>query len=205
MKQNNLNINNDLPEGATKLSPEDLKGLKPDYISTRAQLNEFEKQNIMDALVLLKRKNYSYSEILTVGFCVKLHSMMFNKTWDWKGTFRTYEVNIGNTPPEQITMRIKNALDNTIYWIENKTYPVDEICIRLHHAIVWIHPFPNGNGRHSRIICDELRRSLGYASFTWGNSRGNQEWVNQMRSNYINALRSADRKDFAPLLLFATL
>ncbi len=204
MSEDKLSINDNLPEGATKLTIDDLAGLKPDYINTRGELNEFEKQNIMNALVLLRKKKHSYGEILTVGFCLKLHSMMFNKTWDWDGTFRSREVNIGNTPPEQISMKVKNALDNAIYWIENKTYPIDEICVRLHHAIVWIHPFPNGNGRHSRIICDELRRALGYEAFSWVSSGDDLVSSSKIRDDYMGALRAADGKDFAPLLLFAT-
>jgi len=38
-------------------------------------------------------------------------------------------------------------LDNCFYWIENKTFPEEEIAIRLKHRLVSIHPFSNGNGR----------------------------------------------------------
>lgn len=199
----NLAINENLPLGATKLSPEDMEGLIPDYISKRSDLDEFEKTNITRALNWLHRKNYGYRDILTIGFVFELHQRMFNKTWTWAGKLRQHAVNIGNTPTEQIQMRVRNVLDNAIYRIENKIYSIDETCIRLHHELVWIHPFPNGNGRFSRIICDELRRSLGIGYFAWGNTQDNLVQINANRKFYIQALRAADNKNYAMLLDFA--
>lgn len=202
-EQINLPINDNLPLGATKLSNDDLEGLIPDYITKRGDLDEFEKTNITKAITWLRKKNFIYDEILTIGFVFELHKYMFNKTWTWAGQLRKRMVNIGNTPTELIQIRIKNVLDNVKYWVENKTYPIDEICIRLHHELVWIHPFPNGNGRFSRIICDELRRSLGGTYFTWGNTNGNLINPTESRKAYIEALRLADSRNYSRLLEFA--
>lgn len=201
--QVNLPINDNLPLGATKLSNDDLEGLIPDYITKRGDLDEFEKTNITKAITWLRKKNFTYDEILTIGFVFELHKYMFNKTWTWAGQLRKRMVNIGNTPTELIQIRIKNVLDNVKYWIENKTYTTDEICVRLHHELVWIHPFPNGNGRFSRIICDELRRSLGGTYFTWGNTNGNLINPTESRKAYIEALRLADSRNYSRLLEFA--
>ena len=196
-------INDNLPIGATELNPDDLAGLIPDYISTRGALNEFEKTNITNAISWLRKKKFKYQHILTMAFFFELHTKMFNKTWEWAGTLRRRAVNIGNTPTEQIQMRVKNVLDNALYRIEYQAYAIDEICIRLHHECVWIHPFPNGNGRFSRVICDELRRSLGGTYFKWGNSSSDLITANQNRANYIAALRAADNKDYELLITFA--
>lgn len=197
-------INNGLPEGATELSPDDLAGLIPDYIFTREDLNQFEKTNIQQALAHLSRQKLSYIEILTVDFCLRLHRNMFNKTWEWAGQLRRREVNIGNTPPYMISMRVRDTLDNAVFWIENETYPPDEICLRLHRYIVWIHPFPNGNGRHSRIFCDVLRRTLGRGFFPWGISAGELVSPDAHRAEYILALREADNGDYRRLIRFAS-
>jgi Fic-DOC domain mobile mystery protein B len=199
---NKLLINKNLPYGATELSLDDVEGLIPNYITTRNDLNEFEKSNITKALLWLRRKNFNYQHLLTMKFVFELHRRMFDKTWKWAGTLRRVAVNIGNTPIEQIQIRIKNVLDNVQYWIKNKTFSIGEICIRLHHELVWIHPFPNGNGRFSRVICDELRRSLGGDYFKWGSGEGLIN-SNKNRADYIIALRAADNKDYKALISFA--
>ncbi|WP_413736324.1 mobile mystery protein B [Sodalis sp. RH21] len=136
-----LSINERLPDGATALSPDDLDGLIPNYIAKRSELNEFEKENIQSALIWLDKSAPTYKRILTNDFCFILHKRMFNKTWKWAGKTKCREVNIGNTAPYLVTTRLKDTLDNTIYWIENSTFPVDEIFLRVHRNIVWIHPF----------------------------------------------------------------
>lgn len=199
---NKLAINKNLPYGATELSLDDIAGLISNYITTRNDLNEFEKTNITKAILWLRRKKFNHSQILTMEFIFELHRRMFDKTWKWAGTLRRVAVNIGNTPVEQIQIRIKNVLDNVQYWINNKTFSIDEICVRLHHELVWIHPFPNGNGRFSRIICDELRRSLGGGYFKWGSGESLFN-SNKNRKDYIVALREADHKKYSSLIRFA--
>lgn len=196
-------INDNLPLGATELDLDDLNGLIPSYINTRNDLDEFEKINISKAIAWLRRKNYKYKDILTMSFLFELHTKMFDKTWKWAGTLRQRAVNIGNTPTEQIQMKVKNVLDNTIFWIEYNIFPIDEICIRLHYELVWIHPFPNGNGRFCRIICDELHRSFGYSNFSWGRTNGDLISASQSRKKYIVALRKADENNFESLIKFA--
>jgi Fic family protein len=44
--------------------------------------------------------------------------------------------------------------DDARFWIENDTYSPKELAARFHHKLVYIHPFPNGNGRHGRIMAD---------------------------------------------------
>jgi Fic family protein len=73
--------------------------------------------------------------------------------------------------------------------------------VRFHHALVAIHPFPDGNGRWSRLMADILAVRLGQKRFTWG--RSGLRAADETRRAYIGALKKADNHDFAALLPFA--
>ena len=195
-------INDNLPQGATPLTPDDAQGLIPKGVPTRGALDQFESRNIQQALLWAMRGKRKPEEILCLDFCLSLHRQMFNRTWKWAGQFRRYEVNIGNTPPPMVPVAVRNLCDDARTWVEFGTYPPDEICIRLHHRLVWIHPFPNGNGRHSRIMADLLMAALGLPKFTWGTGSDLTK-VSGSRFTYLAALREADRGSFGPLLAFA--
>ena len=90
---------------------------------------------------------------------------------------------------------------DTRYWIENGTYLPDEIAVRFHHRLVFIHPFPNGNGRHARLIADIIAMKLGRPAFTWGSA--NLVKQGEARTTYLEAIRVADDGDVQPLLNFA--
>jgi fido (protein-threonine AMPylation protein) len=64
-----------------------------------------------------------------------------------------------------------------------------------------IHPFPNGNGRHARLVADVVLAKLGRKSFTWG--RGNLISPGAPREAYIAALKAADNGDMQALVKFA--
>ena len=64
----------------------------------------------------------------------------------------------------------KRPFGDACYWIENATYAIDEIAVRFHHRLVLIHPFPNGNGRHARLIADLLVMKAGRSTFSWGSA-----------------------------------
>ena len=87
------------------------------------------------------------------------------------------------------------------YQIEHTSYPPDEIAVRFHHRLVAIHPFPNGNGRHARLMADLLVERLGQPRFTWG-SRSLVD-ASTTRQAYIAALQAADARNYAPLLVFS--
>ena len=189
----------DLPKGATPLDNDELEGLKIKTIATRSELDRWEQQNIGDAMDWLEnRKNKS--DILNEGFIKKLHEKMLGKVWEWAGSFRKTDKNIG-IDKYRIGIELKNLLDDTQYWIDNKTYESDEIAIRFHHRLVQIHCFPNGNGRHSRLMTDTLLTDiLDQKPFTWGS--GNLLAEGDVRDTYINALYSGDRLDYEPLKNF---
>lgn len=64
-----------------------------------------------------------------------------------------------------------------------------------------MHPFPNGNGRWSRLAADTLITQLGGARFTWGGA--NLQVAGDARKRYIDALQAADKHDLEPLIRFA--
>lgn len=127
-----------------------------------------------------------------------LHRAMFDSVWRWAGTYRSTERNIG-IAPHQISVQLRQLFGDVIAWRQYESYDHDEQAVRLHHRLTWIHPFPNGNGRASRLAADYYRVEQGGEPFTWGQGLGPDE----ARTAYLGALRSADAGDFAPLLAFA--
>jgi Fic-DOC domain mobile mystery protein B len=185
------------PDDATPLTAEEREGLIPTNISLRRELNEVEQQNIYEATswALLQ----SRSDPLDEEFAKRLHERMFGKVWKWAGQYRTSDKNIG-VPRLQIQVELVRVNGDVRYWIENKTYPPDEIAARFHRGIVFVHPFPNGNGRWSRLMADILLKRLGGKPFSWGSSALREP--DATRACYIAALKAADSHDFAPLLAF---
>ena len=186
------------PEDATPLSPEDKRGLIPSYISTRAELNREEQRNILKAVVWARGRS---PDILSVADIQNLHKRMFNKVWDWAGEFSQVHDRAIGVQPYMIGPDLRQLTDDVRYWIEHQSYLADEIAVRFHYRLVQIHPFPNGNGRCSRLAADILIQNLGGEKFSWG--RGDLRSANDVRRAYITALRQADQHDFTSLIQFA--
>lgn len=188
-------------EGQTPLDEDEKEGLKINSITTQGELDEFEQLNIEKAVEWTISMKFKPEKILTEKFVKDLHKKMYADVWKWAGEFRRSEKNIGITWT-QIGIELKNLLDDTKYWIENKTYSPEEIAIRFKHRIVSIHCFPNGNGRHSRMMADIILDSLSKTDmFTWHQS--NMVKANETRKTYIQALREADNGNIEPLIIFA--
>jgi len=188
------------PDDATPLEPQEREGLLQAWITSRADLNEAEQANILKAEAWARARRRRNADLLTPDYINQLHRRMFDDVWDWAGTYRTTERNIG-IAPYRLANDTAQLLDDVRYWIAHETYPPDEIAIRFHHRLVAIHPFPNGNGRHARLIADLLIERLGGAPFTWGG--GTLHDIGTLRTAYITALRAADNHDIEPLLEFA--
>ncbi len=188
------------PEGATPLDPDEMKALLPDYISTQGELNTLEQENILSANGWARKKR---QDLLNEAFLRELHHKMFGNVWKWAGQFRKTAKNIG-APAERVPEELHKLLADTRYWIENNTYPWPELGARFHHRLILIHPFPNGNGRHARLLTDLLLEQNGQPPFTWGQTQIEQKAASaqQVRESYIAALREADAKRLAPLLAF---
>ena len=183
-------------DGATTLDPDDVDALIAAHITTRAELNAWEQANIARAVawVLGRRRR-----VLDVTFIRELHRRMFNDTWRWAGAYRRRDTNIG-IPWPMIATNVAELVGEATYWFEHGTYDDDECTMRLHHRLTVIHPFPNGNGRHARLLADSVLTSRGLPPFTWGSSDLQHSGVT--RGRYLAALRAADGGDMMPLLRF---
>ena len=185
------------PNNATPLTPDEREALRPTWIATRADLNAAEAENIASGAAWARRGR---RDILTDKYIRALHRRMFMDVWRWAGEYRHTERNIG-IEPYRIAVEVRLLLDDAKFWIKNETHGPIEIAIRLHHRLVFVHPFPNGNGRHSRLMADLLAARLGHSSFSWG--RSNLIEIGEARERYISALRAADNNDIEPLIDFA--
>jgi Fic-DOC domain mobile mystery protein B len=174
-----------------------MRGLIPAHVAYRSELNEAEQDNILRAQDWALRRN---RDPLSEKFVKGLHRRMFGDVWRWAGEFRTSERNLG-IAFYRIPVALRHLLDETKAWIGYQSYPADEIAVRFHHRLVQIHPFPNGNGRLSRLLADLLVIRLGGERFSWGSASLHES--GGVRRRYIAALRAADNYDIGPLLAFA--
>lgn len=189
------------PDDATPLAPPERDGLLQSWITHRRDLNDAEQQNILHGAAWARgRRSRQPVEMLGVTFAQTLHRRMFGEVWRWAGTYRQTPRNIG-IEAYRIGPEMAALLDDVKFWIAHKTYPPDEIAVRLHHRLVVIHPFPNGNGRHARMMADLLMERLGGRPFSWGG--GSLINAGDLRRTYITALRAADNHDLGPLVAFA--
>lgn len=188
--------------GATPIDPDEAADLIPPTVRTLAELNAFEQVNITAAVEWLLRgaRRASVATVLSERYLLNLHHRMFDQTWRWAGELRRTDKNIGVHWP-QIRIALRERLDDTRHWISAKAHAPDEIAVRFHHAIVVIHPFPNGNGRWSRLAADALLHALRKPLLTWGQS--SLTAAGSARTAYLAALRAADQGDFTPLMAFA--
>jgi Fic-DOC domain mobile mystery protein B len=187
----------DAGDDATPLTPEERDGLIPTHITLRSELNELEQQNIAEADRWAFARKRS---VLGEAFLRGLHRRMFNHVWRWAGDYRATEHNLG-IESYRIQPELRQIIDDARFWIDHRTYVPDELAARFHHRLVFVHPFPNGNGRWSRLAADLLVTQQGGSRFTWG--RANLQAAGDVRRAYIEALRAADNHDIAPLIGFA--
>ena len=187
-------MNDDPFPGATPLEPDDSADLIPGHLLTRAQLNLWEQQNILAATLWTQRTRSSALDERTIR---ELHRRMFDRTWRWAGMYRRSDKNIG-VDWSTIAVEVRKLVEDGGYWIRERVYDVDKSAVRLHHRLVRIHPFPDGNGRHARLWCDLLLRQNGRRPILWqGDQLGS---AGEARRAYISSLRAADGGNLGPLL-----
>jgi len=187
--------------GQTKLSEEEMEGLKITSISTRGELDEFEQLNIEKAIEWTFRLKIKPEQLFSEKFLLDLHKKMYSDVWKWAGSFRKSEKNIG-IKSYKIGVELKQLLGDSLYWFQNNTYSEEEIAIRFKHRLVSIHCFPNGNGKHSRLMADLILVKLfNEKYFSWGTD--NLVKANEVREKYIKALRDADNQNYDLLIAFA--
>lgn len=188
-------------DGQTPLDEDEKEGLLIPTIATREELDEFEQQNIEEALQWVLGRSLKPEIILTEKFIRNLHKRMYGHVWAWAGQFRKTDKNLG-IDKWQIPTALKTLCDDALFWVRNETYTPEEIAVRFKHRIVSIHCFPNGNGRHSRLMADIIiDKVFKMPLFSWG--AGDLVHQSQARNNYLNAVKAADHNNFELLLDFA--
>ncbi len=183
-------------DGHTVLSAQEMKGLKLRHITNMAELDEAEQMNINQGLLWLERQKNGSN--FNESFMLTLHKKLFGEVWKWAGTYRKSEKNIG-IDAWKIPTETHKLIADTNYWIQNESYKSwAELLAHFHHRLVSIHPFPNGNGRFSRIYTNHLCLLNHQSGPNW------LYWLppKERRSIYIKALREADQKRFYPLIDF---
>ncbi|GMA23624.1 cell filamentation protein [Luteimicrobium album] len=182
------------PDGATPLADEERVGLIADWVATREDLNVVEQANVARGLTgVLRGRPPSLERALDDVFLRGLHRRLFGAVWSWAGTYRTTERNIG-LDPWQVPVAVRSLLDDARYWLAPgvEWITVDQALCQVHHRVVAIHPFPNGNGRTARAYTDALARAAGRPVFTWGGG-GDLQRATPDRGAYLRALRALDR------------
>lgn len=188
-------------DGQTPLDVEEKEGLLIPTIATRGELDEFEQQNIEDATQWSLSRKFKEGLIFSENFIREVHKQMYGNVWAWAGDFRKSNKNIG-VDKWQIPTELKSLLDDAKYWHEHKTYEPEEIAIRFKHRLVSIHCFPNGNGRHSRLMADIIIEKIySLPVFSWGSSNLSND--SDSRTAYLKAIKLADKNDYSLLLAFA--
>lgn len=188
-----------LSDGATPLDPDEANGLKPP-LRTREELNIFEQANIAQGTLWARKSRTLKNDLLCINSLKLLHLKMFGDTWKWAGMFRISGKNIG-VEAHLIQPALLSLCGDTKYWIENEVFELDVVAIRLHHRLVSIHPFSNGNGRHARLVADLLMHYAKREPFHWGSFRIDLE--GETRKLYLAALRDADKNNYESLIKFA--
>ncbi len=112
------------------------------------------------------------------------------------GTYRTGNVMItgaSHTPPD--VSNVPSAMRDLISWMrgnQKKLHPVEFAAI-VHHKLVNIHPFFDGNGRTARVVMNLLLLQEGYPLATV---------LKNDRKKYYQVLASADAGDIRPFVRF---
>jgi Fic-DOC domain mobile mystery protein B len=180
------------PGDGTPLAEEERQGLRLPVL-TRDELNRAEADNISQAMtwLFLSRRRLGPESVTREAWLQRLHWRMYNQVWAWAGKYRTTDRNFG-VPYWQIRMDMRDAQADVQAWLADTSaarLSNDECAIRFGYRLVVIHPFPNGNGRWSRLASDALTVALGEPRFTWGGAALTE--AGQPRRSYITALQTA--------------
>lgn len=140
-----------------------------------------------------KDKKHTISEI----FIRNLHQIIIQETdKEWAGRYRNANVIIGgakHTPPD--ALQVPQKMRDLIHWLnaqKNKTNII-ELSALLHHKLVHIHPFFDGNGRTARLAMNLLLMQTGYPLVII---------LKNDRKKYYDVLDKADSGTYEPLVKF---
>lgn len=185
-------------DGSTPLDHDQIIGIRFSHLTTMGELDELEDVNIQNGLEWLNRQKTD--DYLSIDFICKLHEKLFSDVWKWAGKFRTAEVNISKYRPYDVGPQLKIFFEDAKLWITSGQMSWDEISAEMHHRLVTIHPFPNGNGRTTRIYTEYVQKRNNQEVTSWNAALAHHP--KGRRESYIKALRDADKGDFTLLIEF---
>lgn len=176
---------------------DDVSGLLVRGLKTRQELNIAEADNIREVIVkyLAARPNRELAPF-DLAFLVKLHGEMFCRVWNWAGTLRKIDLNLG-VPWHQIEIELLKLSEDLRYW-ESHWHDRLEQAAHLHHRAVCIHPFINGNGRWARMLSNIWLRLHDAPLTIWPDETIGTE--SRIRQEYLAAIRLADQGRIADLV-----
>lgn len=185
------------PEGATPI--DDISELKIENINTLNELNKAEMRNILCALRkhLMSRVEHPH-KWFNFSNLISIHKDMFSDVWEWAGQFRRTQTSIG-IQSYLISTELKKLCDDAKFWYTGNSLSLLEQAARIHHRLVWIHPFPNGNGRFARLVSDMYLKGCRGKHPNWPTNL--QENAVE-RKKYISTLKAADEGNFEPLIAY---
>ena len=128
-------------------------------------------------------------------FIRMIHQLVVRETErEEAGKYRSVNVMItgsDHTPPDASEVSVK--MHNFMQWIKNnqkKLHPI-ELAALIHHKMVYIHPFIDGNGRTARLVMNLLLMHEGYPLVVI---------LKNDRRKYYRALSQADDDIYQPLV-----
>ncbi len=159
------------------------------------------EQEVLNYFNVLNNLNKYSDKIITKNTILSVHKDLTKdllKNPEYEGKFRDTRVFIGNLHTKKINYippdayKVPGLIDELLDWLNNSTdemYPVIIAGI-LHYELVRIHPFIDGNGRTSRLMATLI---LSIHKFNIDNYFTLDEYYNQDRQAYVDALKSADK------------
>lgn len=187
----------EFPENATPIS--DCSGLKAVGVQNLKDLNRVEAENILSAQLKYFRSVGNPVNWFKIKELNNIHQAMFGNVWEWAGKYRKTQTSIG-VKPGLIPTQLAEFCDEVMYWLK---HPIEltfiEMSARIHHRLVYIHPFENGNGRFSRFVADLFLLAFKCQHPIWP-SQLDEEGI--ARRDYIIALKEADKGNYESLINF---
>lgn len=126
-----------------------------------------------------------------------LHALVVKNTeQEYAGRYRNINVMIGgadHTPPD--ASLVPAQMNELLAWIkkEQKKLSAVELAAILHHKLVYIHPFVDGNGRTARLVMNIVLMQKGYPLVVI---------LKNDRKKYYRVLDQADKGEYTPLVAF---
>ncbi|TSD02455.1 MAG: filamentation induced by cAMP protein Fic [Parcubacteria group bacterium Athens0714_24] len=167
-------------------------------IKGKSLKDHLEAKDHYDALnYLYEQIEYGGRHTVSEVFIRNIHRLIVKETESEEvGKYRTSNVVIAGSdhnPPE--ASGVPFLMRDLLKWVQknkNKIHPI-ELSAVLHHKLVFIHPFFDGNGRTARLVMNLVLMQKGYPLVVV---------LKNDRKKYYQTLALADKGDYRPFVRF---